>query len=127
MAENPPEWAYNRAVELLDAFRCDAAPGSISEAYADLKGAFALYIASTEEPPFYDEAVRLIGEVYGPTHHPAGGGLMLGDGPARVEAIKQGKAKDYWEVRLAIAALKRGIELAKSPDALARTEGGVDG
>jgi hypothetical protein len=68
------------------------------------------------------EARRVIVETYGPAIDD-----RLGDGPARVRNIRDGKADDYWEMRAVVAGIKRGRELARSAfnDADNRREGAV--
>ena len=46
---NPPQWAYDRAEELHRAFTGSNRLLGIGHAYADMKGAFADYIARNEE------------------------------------------------------------------------------
>jgi hypothetical protein len=48
MSRNPPDWAYQRAGELHNAF-ADGTGNGIKDAYGDLKGAFALYISEHEK------------------------------------------------------------------------------
>lgn len=55
-------------------------------------------------------ALKVLREVY-PDTHLENGKLRSGEGPARVVDILNGH-HDYWEFRFALAALKRGRELA---------------
>lgn len=51
-----------------------------------------------------ERARRIIAETYGRTRDERGT-LMVGDGPARVEAIVHGAGDQYWEMRAVMAAL----------------------
>lgn len=74
--------------------------------------AIAQGIASHLPDPDIAEARRVVAENYGSTRM-QDGSRCLGDGPARVEEIKAGKGDKYWEMRVVIAAIKRGRELQK--------------
>lgn len=98
MVENVPEWARERAAVLMRADRGD------SRLWWAYQTAFARYIAAHEEPPvdpLRKEAKRLV----------------LADGTARTarqtDAIKSGNA-GHDKIELALAALRRGMELATS-------------
>lgn len=61
-----------------------------------------------------ESARRIIAETYGRTRDERGT-LMVGDGPARVEAIVRGDADGYWEMRAVMAALSDAQPEAPTP------------
>ena len=102
MSEDIPQWAKDRARELVPI------EPRLMITMADVADAFARYIAAHEQPPVDPdvlEARQLIADVYGRTRNDDGK-IMIGDGPPRVEAIKTGRGDDYWEMRAVLAALK---------------------
>jgi len=109
MSTEIPQWAYERVSRLQDDFSGASYYVSLSASYADLKGAFALYISQHEEPPvdpLLIEAREIaISESYGGRARWA---------EAWREKIMRGDDDREDRVKVALAALKRGIELGKS-------------
>lgn len=111
--EKVPEWALERAVDLYH-----REPIFSSDIAVIYKHALARYIAEHEEPPVDPLVIeaREAFKEYGPTRYTGTDCLMPGNAPARVETILRGEGDDYWEMRVVLAALRRGIELARQED-----------
>lgn len=100
----PPDWAYDRVNQLRADFTGDSYNPTLAADYADLKGAFARYVAEHEEPPVEPlliEARKLCDDAY-PMRSAVGGSFINGGGDGTIS------------MRLALEALKRGIEIGKS-------------
>lgn len=105
------QWAYDRVRQIVDAqtkpgWADDNMPTGVSHA-------FARYVSEHEEPPFADMVKDILRDQY-PHIRSTDGKLLAGEGPGRVEDILKGKGAAYWEMKLALAALKRGIEIGKA-------------
>lgn len=93
MADEIPQWAKERASALSGHAEIECC------AFTTL----ARYISEHEEPPFGDE-VRAIFAVEAEK-------LQSGEGASRARTVARGNL-EYWEARVAMACLKRGMELA---------------
>jgi len=107
MTDEIPQWALERAAQLAN--KEAGVTGGFTAAYmteADLGRAFARYIAQHEQPPvdpLLIEAREIAAKYY--------------DGVCRyntAEACRNGKWDGAPSVQLALAALRRGIELGKA-------------
>lgn len=100
-----PAWAFKRAAELSK----DEEPrihwaGDKAAVYASM-GAFARYIAEHEQPPvdpLLVEAREIVAKYYDDEGQ-----------PNHAQAIRAGNWNETGLVKSALAALRRGIELAK--------------
>jgi hypothetical protein len=102
MAEEIPQWAEDRALELARLDGAGRGQGRYDgHYYADMHKAFARYIAEHEEPPvdpLLIEARKLASE--------------LSKDAGSFDFIS-GRFDDWYAVRAALAALRRGMELAR--------------
>ncbi len=108
MSDNlPPDWAIERAFDLCPSTAVPFGRVAVTKERPELFGAtlaFARYIAAHEDPPvdpLRQEAIAIV----------------LAEAVARTDnqiaAIKSGQAGEG-KVELVLAALRRGIELAKA-------------
>lgn len=100
MCENPPDWAIERAQTLINAA---CIPG---EHYTfGAERAFAKFIAEHEEPPvdpLLIEARKIVVQL-----NAEAGCEMFAD------KVENGLRDDHIEIRTALAALRRGIEIER--------------
>lgn len=97
MSKAPPQWAYDRVSELHNAF----SDGTFS-AYGDLKGAFAAYVAEHEEPPV--DPLLIEAQKFAESWAPE---MVTPLPQARLDRLQD----------MALAVLRRGIELARNEEA----------
>ena len=111
MADDIPQWARERACELMDEYAPNHAWAARYNAPVRVIESFARYISQHEQPPvdpLLIEARGIVKATLTPKNH---------TGCSCREDIDAGKWDNGQKVRASLAALKRGMELALSPAA----------
>lgn len=112
MSEEVPDWAKQRACELANAVKIERAenphwhPSEFGDGAASPLVAFARYIASKEEPPV--DPLLIEAREIAARYCEDNCGLK-----SDAQVIRSGHADRWAYTTVALAALKRGVELTK--------------